>query len=126
MLKKEHVSTSRGFGEMIDNVHFLIYGFLIHSHTPIVPSPWQHATEEMNREKKSYDERLRKVKHGCFSPLVFSASGDMDPTAKIVYKKLAAMITFKHGQLYSQTINWLHCRLRFSLLRSFIMCLRGS
>ena len=56
-----------------------------------------------------------------FSPLVFSDSGGMGPTAKVVVKKLAAMIASKHGQPYSQVINWLRCRLSFSLLRSSII-----
>ena len=30
------------------------------------------------------------------------------------------------GQQYSQTINWLRCRLSFALLRCAIMCIRGS
>ena len=68
----------------------------------------------------------REVEHGCFSPLVSSVSGGMGTTARIVYKKLGAMIASKHSQSYSQTINWLRCRLSFSLLRSCIMCLRGS
>ena len=50
----------------------------------------------------------------------------MGPTAKVVYKKLASMIVSKHNQPYSQTINWLCCRLSFSLRRSCIICLRGS
>ena len=56
--------------------------------------------------------------------IVFSASGGMGPTAKVVYKKLASMIATKHDQNYSQTINWLQCRLCFFLLRSIIMYLR--
>ena len=77
-------------------------------------------------KRRAYDQRVREVEHGCFSPLVFSVSGGMGPTAKVVYKKLAAMIASKHSQPYSQTINWLRCRLSFSLLQSSIMCLRGS
>ena len=79
-----------------------------------------------NEEEKgrAYDQRVREVEHGCFSPLVFSVSGGMGPTLKVVYKKLASMIASKHGQSYSQTINWLRCS--FSLLRSSIRCLRGS
>jgi len=50
----------------------------------------------------------------------------MGPTAKAVYKKLASMVATKHKQSYSQTISWLQCRLSSSLLRSSIMCLRGS
>jgi hypothetical protein len=77
-------------------------------------------------KKRAYDQRIREVEHGCFSPLVFSVSGGMGPAANVVYKKLASMIAAKHSQSYSQTINWLRCRLSFSLLRSSIMCIRGS
>ena len=42
------------------------------------------------------------------------------------YKKLSSMIANKHNQSYNQTINWLRCRLGFSLLRSSIMSIRGS
>ena len=77
-------------------------------------------------KRRAYDQRVREIEHGCFSPLVFSASGGMGPTAKVVYKKLASMIATKHNQCYSHTLNWLRCRLSFSLLRSAIMCLRGS
>ena len=100
--------------------------FLTHTHTPTVLSPWQPATEGMRRKRRAYDKHVREVEHECFSPLVFSASGSMGPTARIVYKKLTAMIASKHNQSYSQTMNWLRCRLSFSLLRSSIMCLRGT
>ena len=54
MLKKEHVSISRHrvSGETINNVHFSMYGFLIHSHIPIVLSTWQHATEKISKKKE--------------------------------------------------------------------------
>ena len=77
-------------------------------------------------KRRAYDQRVREIEHGCFSPLVFSTSGGMGPTDKVVYKKLASMIAVKHNQPYSHTLNWLRCRLGYSLLRSAIMCLRGS
>ena len=48
-----------------------------------------------------------------------------DETA-VVYKRLASLIADKHSKLYSRTLHWLRCRINFSLLRSAIMCLRGS
>ena len=78
------------------------------------------------KKRRAYDERVREVEHEYFSPPVFSASGSMGLTARVVYKKLAAMIASKHNQSYSQTMNWLRYRLSFYLLRSSIMCLRGS
>ena len=44
----------QGFGGNDKQCAFSKYGFLIHSHTPIVPSPWQHATEEMNMKKEGF------------------------------------------------------------------------
>ena len=75
---------------------------------------------------RAYDQRVREVEHGCFSPLVFSVAGGMGPSATVVYKRLATMISTKFNQQYSQTINWLRCRLTFSLLWSEIMCIRES
>ena len=65
-------------------------------------------------KRRAYDQRVREIEHGCFSPLVFSASGGMGPTAKVVYKKLASMIATKHNQCYSQTLNWLRCTQLFT------------
>ena len=77
-------------------------------------------------KKRAYDERVREIEHGSFSPLVFSTSGGMGTTATVVYKKIASSISEKYDKPYNRTMNWIRCRLNFSLLRSSIMCLRGS
>ena len=77
-------------------------------------------------KKRAYDERVREVEHGSFSPLVFTTSGGMGPTATVVYKRLAALMAEKCEQPYSRTLHLLRCKMSFSLLRSAIMCLRGS
>ncbi len=78
---------------------------------------------EMEKER-AYDERVREIEHGSFSP--FSTSGGMATTATVVYKRIASMIAVKHNKPYSKTIHWIQCRLNFSLLRSAFMCIRGS
>ena len=47
-------------------------------------------------------------------------------TATVVYKRLASLIAEKYEKPYSKTMQWIRCRLSYSLLRSAIMCLRGS
>ena len=101
-----------------------VFNPLAHSYRSLPLSTCYRRHEQ--EKKRAYDQRIREVEHGCFSPLIFSVSGGMGPTAKVVYKKLASMIASKHNQSYSQTVNWLRCRLSFSLLRSSIMCIRGS
>ena len=77
-------------------------------------------------KKRAYEERVREIEHGSFSPLVFSAAGGMGNIATVVYKRLASLLAEKQGRQYSSTLHWLRCRLNFSLLRSAIMCIRGS
>ena len=76
-------------------------------------------------KKRAYEERVREIEHGSFSPLVFSAAGGMGPIATVVYKRLASLLFEKQGRAYSSTLHWLRCRLNFSLLRSAIMCIRA-
>ena len=80
---------------------------------------------EMER-RRAYDERVREIEHGSFSPLVFSTTGGMGTTATVVYKRIASLIAEKYEKPCSMTIHWIRCKLSFSLLRSSIMCLRGS
>ena len=50
----------------------------------------------------------------------------MGREATVFYRRLADLLAIHWGQVYSQTINWLRCRLSFALLRCAIMCIRGS
>ena len=68
-------------------------------------------------KRRQYDERVREIEHGSFSPLVFTTSGGMGTTATTVYKRITAMIAEKHSKPYSRTKHWIRCRLSFSLLR---------
>ena len=83
---------------------------------------WKNELEK----KRAYEEHVREVEHGSFSPLVFSAAGGMGTIATVVYKRLAPLLAEKQGRSYSSTLHWLRCRLNFSLMRSAIMCIRGS
>ena len=79
-----------------------------------------------NSKKRAYEQRVREIEHGSFTPLVLSATGGLGNAATICYKKLASMIATKHDQPYSSTMSWLRCTLSFALLRSSIQCIRGS
>ena len=79
-----------------------------------------------NEKKREYDERIREVEHGTFTPLVFTSSGGMAPLAIKFYSTLAQQLAEKRQQPSSCITAWLRCRLSFSLLRSAILCLRGT
>ena len=93
-----------------------------HRNTPLTQC---YRRNEMEK-RRTYEEQIREIEHGSFSPLVFSTSGGMGTTATVVYKRLASLIAEKQDKPYSRTVHWLRCRLSFSLLRSAIMCIRGS
>ena len=73
-----------------------------------------------------YEQRVREVEHASFTPLVMSTTGGMGRAATTFYKRLAAMISEKRGTDYSQTINWIRCKLSYALLRASIMSIRGA
>ena len=76
------------------------------------------------REKRKYEQRIREVEHSTFTLLVLAVSGGMANQATTFYKCLASLLW--DSPYYSTTLNWLRCRLCFSLLRSSIQAIRGA
>ena len=87
--------------------------------------PSVYRRQEREKQRK-YEQRIREVEHGSFTPLVFSTSGGMAKSATAAYKRLASMLSIKRDQPYCTVMSWLRCRLAFSLLRSAVTCLRGA
>ena len=79
-----------------------------------------------NAKMREYAERIRDVEHGDFNPLVFTTAGGMAPQCQIVVKKLAAVLSDKQGISKSVVTGWLRCRLSFALLRTTLLCVRGT
>ena len=87
--------------------------------------PRAHRKNEQEK-RREYDERIREVEQGRFTPLVFTTAGGMAPDAITFYANLAQQISEKKNQPKSCVVAWMRCRLSFSLLRSAILCLRGT
>ena len=77
-------------------------------------------------KRRAYQDRITHVEHGTFSPLIFTTSGGMGPSASVVYKRLAALLSEKCNEPYSRTILFICCKISFALIRSSLQCLRGS
>ncbi|KAG0715208.1 hypothetical protein GWK47_012474 [Chionoecetes opilio] len=75
---------------------------------------------------RAYGDRILQVDHGTFTPLVFTTSGGMAPKARSFYSRLADLMSVKKHQPRSSVAAWMRCRLSFSLLRSALLCLRGT
>ena len=84
-----------------------------------------YASNETEKKRK-YNSRVLNVEQGCFTPLVFSANGGMGRECKKFYARLAEMIAGKRKEEYCITMSWLRRKLSFSLMKSILLCVRGS
>ena len=78
------------------------------------------------RKRREYLERIRNVEHGDFTPLIVSTTGGIGTHGSMVIKRLSQALAEKRNQHVSVVAGWLRCRLSFAILRSAIVCLRGS
>ena len=70
--------------------------------------------------------KLLQTEKESFVPLVLTTSGGMGPGCKDMLKRLAHKIAEKRGEKYSDVINHLRTRIRFSLLRGVLVALTGE
>lgn len=76
-------------------------------------------------KKRKYNARVLQIEKASFTPLVFSTTGGMGAEADRFYKHLAAKISMKSGQRYSDTVAFIRRRLRFDLLKTCLISIRG-
>ena len=85
-------------------------------------------TMHEKRKKREYLERIRNVEHADLIPLVIATIGGIGPEGSMVLKRLAWCLAEKRDmQMHISVVaGWLRCRLSFAILRSALVCLRGS
>ena len=89
-------------------------------------SPSQLYIQQEQEKKRTYNNRIIQVEKGSFSPLIFSTTGGMGPEATRYHKKVAQLISMKRGEMYSDVVNHIRTRIRFSLLKSVLVAVRGE
>ena len=82
----------------------------------------KHEMEKVN----FYGERVREVEKGTFEPLVFLTTGGMGPRCTAVIQKLAHKIADKRQENYADIMSFIRTKLRFFLLRSVLIAIRGE
>ena len=75
---------------------------------------------------RAYSDRILQVEKGSFVPLVYTTTGGMGPQCERLHKRVAELISDKRNERYSDVINHLRTRLRFSLLKSILVAIRGA
>ena len=84
-----------------------------------------HAMNE-HEKKGSYNERVLQVNQGTFRSLVFSIYGSMGRECNMFYSRLSQLISDKRNLSKSMIMNWIRTKVCFALLKSSLLCLRGS
>ena len=67
-----------------------------------------------------------EVEQGTFTPLIFSSTGGMGAECKFYHKRLVELLAIKKGESYATTMQWVRGKVLFALIRSTLLCLRGS
>ena len=78
-----------------------------------------------NSKKREYNQRVLDIEKAAFTPFVMSTTGGMATEATIFLKHLAEKISHRKDQRYSDVIAFMRRRLRFDLLRTCLISIRG-
>ena len=86
---------------------------------PHAPSNCQQNLPQTYRKHEhakicAYEEQVREIEHGSFTPLVMSLSGGLGNATKVCLRCLASMLSEKWDLAYSTTLAWMRCTLSLS------------
>ena len=79
-----------------------------------------------NEKKRQYSSRVLDIEQATFTPLIFTTTGGMGKECLNYHSRLAELIAIRKGEDYAKTISWIRARISFVLLRSALICLRGT
>ena len=77
-------------------------------------------------KKRQYNARVMEVEQGTFTPIVLTVKGVMAPECSKYHKTLAEKISLKTGERYEDVTRLIRVKTSFIVLRSALLCLRGS
>ena len=118
--------SARSFWTPMDKVFTDVRIFHPHAPTNAKMSVKQMYKHHEHLKKRAYNARVLEVEKGTFTPLVFSTTGGMGMEAEIFVKRLAKKMTMKdQSSDYSNNMSFVRRRLRFDLLRTTLIAIRG-
>ena len=119
--------SSRGIWSTFERTFFDVR--VLHPNAPSYQSSTLsslYANHEKEKMRK-YNSRILTVEKGSFTPLVYTTSGGWAPHQAVKYhRRLAELISKKQNEDYHQVMNHIRTRVRFSLLKSVLIAVRGE
>ena len=100
------------------------------SFNPQAQSNWNKSipamyTSHQNEKKTEYDPRAREVEKVTLTAAVMSTSGGMGKEMDMLVRQIATKLSVKRGERYSDTVGFVRRRIRFDLIRTCVIALRG-
>ena len=82
-------------------------------------------TSHQNEKKTEYGPRAREVEKATLTAAVMSTSGGMGKEMDMLVRQIATKLSVKRGERYSDTVGFVRRRIRFDLIRTCVIALRG-
>ena len=79
-----------------------------------------------DEKKRQYLKRVLEIEHGTFTPLVMGTNGGMGKECSRFLTNLAQQLAEKQNEDYGIIVSWIRTRLSFEILKSAILCVKGS
>jgi hypothetical protein len=116
----------RSFWTMMRNAffEFRVFNPFAKSYSSKTPKQCYRLLAQTRR--REYEQRIREVDDGDFTPMIISSTGGMGEEMQIALKHLAQKIAIKNDQEYAHVITMMRCNFSFAMARASIICLRGS
>ena len=105
----------------------MTHNIMTHSNCPsyVIKDIQQIYVSQEKLKKRKYNERVVHVERGTFTPIVGSTFGGWGPEANSYHKRIATLLSAKRNETYVDIMNYIRTRLRFCVLKSVLMAVRG-
>ena len=98
------------------------------------PNAQRHENKTLKRcyetneyeKKRDYNSRILNIEQGSFTPLVFPITGGMGRECSMFVKRLCQLVAAKRKKELSVVTYGVRCKISYALLRSSLLCIRGS
>ena len=116
-----------GDSERDNGPPFLIYGY-VHANADSYKELSSKQIFKLPKDEKNrkYASRIIEVENGIFTPLVFTTTGGMSQECQRYHSTLAELISLKKQEDYATTITWIRTKVPLAILRTSLVCLRGT
>lgn len=128
--KKEDEARSdvrvRGFWGNYRNAFFEFRVFYPHAQSYKSTKPEALYKQIARTRRREYGERVLQVEDGDFTPMILSSSGGMGEEMSMALKHVGKKVAEEQNLVYSRVAGYLHAMFCFEMMRSALICLRGS